>query len=1336
MDNEEYQRIINEINQDENNKLSSEKDNIENQMTNLELSSENQNIKNQDENIILSTEKDNIDNQGDNLLLSTEKENIENKGENTILISEKENIDNQGDNIILSPEKENRNNQGDNIILSPEKENRDNQGDNIILSPEKDNIDNQGENILLKSEKDNIDNQGDNILLNSEKDNVINQGDNTPLNSENVNEVKQGDNTVLISEKEDKDIVFNRLKNLQTLLKKESALKELFIKTSNETKKNIEEQCREIYKKKLDVFLTQRRLNKKENNEQNIKKFELIDQYTEHLKDLSNYIPKLLKYLWEDPKMMTKLLLNSENNDIKKSLAPFLANNFYENILSFNYMQENFMFVLSLLCKEEISQLKLEKDLVSFLQETPCGYLLEQLINKIDIKSYFNKILKDIIENIEIKCSDRDMIFLIKNIDIQIKNRILEKAKNSNIKGKTKNIKEEENDVYRKNPTEKINFNICEILSFTNTNLDDCDNDESLTREKLDKESSKLFSEKYTPDLTSKDFIENINKFEDDRMKKYLSYHLKFCETQDDYFSNKTFFANIFKSQYSTIILNEYQLNFMKVILIIKEIFNKLLSELHLLPYSVKCLCKIILLLIRKRFPDITTVEENAFIAKFFFCKLFNPIFKNPSTGALINNFIISENTLSNLNVISSIILQLVSGRLYRAGGLHGDFTPFNWFFIEEMPFVLKFFENLTKVELPKFIDDFINDKLNDDYVYDYFKENPEKIIFHRSICFNIYDIKSILENMKKKEDIIFENKKNSGLYKTFDKLYNKKNKALLNELVSNQDNLLKNTGSNNSSLNYNANANNSNEKEINLNNEPLTKTSSFFSFGKKKKEITVVEPPKKDSIIHYYLITDLLINSKYKHIFDLNQKTYNYNIKELKECKSEEDKTKNIVIKVKNFFSSLLCNYRSLVKTDFDKGTTYKTLDILKELKSFMKSSNFVIDGSIPSEWYVNSLIRYLKQLPQELVDNEYELLFKDLENDLNKSIKELDFETLSICLNKIKFIHKGIVFYENTKQILIDILLNNKVAKIVEKEEIKVEIKFKYDKKKKFKVKKLELKQKQLYLLDSMVYEHKKKHKKECYTVKEFCKNFPNLIEYQEKQGYDVLLIQSELEMPKRLQVYFDIIREHLSKTKKITDNNSFEIINEKIYDYVMSKIYSKIFPTESDNKDNKIFENTVKLSWVEPKHFIPGKKNYVYDSFLPDVIKDFELLYKEKSPRKKIISMSNIFASISNLVKFNNEGTDNIGVDDQMPILNYSLIKAQPQRFYSICRFLDLYIGDLKSKSEGNQLTQLSGICDRVINISYNSLINVTAEEFKIKCAESAYGIGIKKQENYFV
>ena len=1120
---------------------------------------------------------------------------------------------------------------------------------------------------------------------------------------------------------QEKDKAFNRLKGLQALLKKEASLRELFTKTSEETKKNIEEQCRDIYQKKLDVFFTLKRFNK---SEQSGKKFELIENNSEHLKDLNNYLPKLLTYLWEDPKLMSNLLMNSNIDDIKKTMAHFITNNFYENILSFNYLQENFMYVLSILLKKEISELKSTDDLNNFLENTPCGCLLEQLINKIDIKSYFNNLLKNIIENIELKCSDKKMYFFVSDIEKLIEER---KRRNQKEKGNKKK-EDDEDDIYKKDWNDTPEIDINNYFSRTSTLIEENSNDEAVIKNLFGKESSKVFSEKYSPELKIKDFLEKINTSEDKKFKDYLNLQLKYCKNQDNYFSNQTFMNKVFNSNYSTKLLNEYQLNFMKVIIIIKDIFNKLLSDLHLLPYSIKCICKIILLLIRKKFPQIIACEENAFVAKFFFCKLFAPIFCVPSTGALINNFIISNITLYNLGNMIQFILQLVSGRLYREGGSHGDFTPFNWFFMEEMPLVFTFFENLTRVELPKFIDDYINDKLPEDYVYNYFKENPEEYIFHRSICFNIYDIKCIIDSMQKNKDKIFQGKENNGIYKTFEKLCNKKNYAFLNDLVEKQDKVLELEEENkDDSLNYSTSiSNNIKEEQINNKKNEIDKNKNvktgLFGFIRKKKE--KVEETQPQDVIKYYLISNLLINDKYKNIFNSNIKTYHFSIKELKECKNEEEILANKIIKIKNFFSSLLCNYRQLVKTDFDEGTTDKIIDILKELRSFMKSSNFVIDGNIPSEWYVSSLIQYLKKLPENLADNEYELFFKEMENDLFNNLKQLDFETLSICLNKTKFAQKGILFYQDAKQILIDILLNKKVIKIVEKDKINVELSFNYsEKKKKFRIKPLGVKEKQIYLLGNMDY-NKKGSERVCTTIKDFCKHFPNLVRLNSKicLASDVFDLQLQFDIPGQLQIYFENVNNYLTKIKKLSDNNSLILINQKIYDYVMGKIYNKIFPNEQSNEDCKILENCLRLAWTEPKHFILGKKNYVYDSFLPDAIKNFDLLYSEKSPRKKILCMTNIFDSISNLVKFNNDGNAQIGVDDQMPILNYTLIKAQPKWIFSICKFMEIYLGDLKKKKEDNQLMQLRGVCENMIIVNNESLNDVTEEEFIRKSEES--------------
>ena len=110
------------------------------------------------------------------------------------------------------------------------------------------------------------------------------------------------------------------------------------------------------------------------------------------------------------------------------------------------------------------------------------------------------------------------------------------------------------------------------------------------------------------------------------------------------------------------------------------------MDNFHLIPYSVKCICKIILLLVEKKFPSINETEKNAFIAKFFFGKLLIPILKNPGLEAFINNFIISQNTFDNLNIISIIINRLTSASFYKSTDeKESDFTPYNWYFIEKM---------------------------------------------------------------------------------------------------------------------------------------------------------------------------------------------------------------------------------------------------------------------------------------------------------------------------------------------------------------------------------------------------------------------------------------------------------------------------------------------------------------------------------------------------------------------------------------------------------------------------------------------------------------------------
>ena len=61
---------------------------------------------------------------------------------------------------------------------------------------------------------------------------------------------------------DDGNKIFNELKEIQKLIKKESAIKELFIKTKNETKNSINNHCIEIYKKKMEVINILQKIDK------------------------------------------------------------------------------------------------------------------------------------------------------------------------------------------------------------------------------------------------------------------------------------------------------------------------------------------------------------------------------------------------------------------------------------------------------------------------------------------------------------------------------------------------------------------------------------------------------------------------------------------------------------------------------------------------------------------------------------------------------------------------------------------------------------------------------------------------------------------------------------------------------------------------------------------------------------------------------------------------------------------------------------------------------------------------------------------------------------------
>ena len=618
-----------------------------------------------------------------------------------------------------------------------------------------------------------------------------------------------------------------------------------------------------------------------------------------------------------------------------------------------------------------------------------------------------------------------------------------------------------------------------------------------------------------------------------------------------------------------------------------------------------------------------------------------------------------------------------------------GDYTPFNWFIIDHVPDIYNFFENLTLIELPSFIDKFLNDELSNSYEYNYFKEHPEEEIFHRSKCFSFNDLCAIINNMKNQKNAFFPDNKNIALKKTLEKLSNKSSREIMEEI----------------------------KKKMQYD------TIKIYDIKKNKEP----KGKKGDKILHYILLTDILTNNNYTKIFNINKENC-FSLEDKNIDKSVDNNEKIYLTKLKNFIYKLLNNYRLLNKTDFLEGTTNTTIDILNELKKCMKASNFIIDGSIPSQWYIDSIFEYFKKIPPDLINNDYSNLFKEIMTELNASINDLDFNSLSIILSNLKYNRRNTLYYQEMTKILIDIELNEKVQNIIDNFPISVEIELKYsDKIKELKIEKSnkkDIKLESLETLDDLALKEEIRKTCLCKTINAFTKKFPYLYKFQqiiEKKGKNWMDIEKDFQITNKIKIYFNLIKENLLTKKNIANylinSTEFEEMSNKIYDYIFEKIYDKLIPKEPVPIDDIIFAQCLIFEWLESKNMIANKTNYIFDSFLPDTIQYFKEMDNQKSPRQKFIYMSKIFESISNLVKFS--GGSNIGTDDSSEILNFVFIKAKPAHIYSNCQFMNLFIGDKNYREEGIQLTQLFAACKFVENISPDNLIEIDENKFlKIK------------------
>ena len=1031
------------------------------------------------------------------------------------------------------------------------------------------------------------------------------------------------------------------------------------------------------------------------------KKYKLIplEDTNKYLSSAHICVKDFFKILRGSHELIYKILTKAEQKDLyNSSFIYFITNNFFNNILSSRTYSDDLLLLITQLLYDQISSLHKISDFPKLFDNSNVFILLKGIKYKKDAQTFYALVLKDIIEEYEnSEYNSRPLIFKVdelyeyikneeKSMIFELNNSINEKKKELEKKQNNENLKINKMFQMKLPNTEETIFNSSLFL------MSDIENDEEIHNFSFD---GKNYLAKYLSDLNKKQLLDILEKEKNDIMQKYICEQLDIMKNDDKLYGNSKFCENLQKTQEFEKVLYNYLKNLNIVTDILKRIVQKFNECFELIPYSIKYICKIISISVKKKFKDITNYEIYGCVSQFFFIFLFKEFFLNPDYGSLITSFILSKEVKNNLIIIFEIWTKLISFKLFTYTQEFGNYTPFNFFFLDFIGNIMNFCEKLLDFNLPNSLIDYEN-KETEDNDYNRIITKPtiykKSSFFSYSICYNIYNLTTLLNIIKNNKNYIFENKKIKNEVSEFEIVYNN---------IKNKKNIFKNLKSGDG-------------KEIN-----------------------------------YYIYYKPFDSQKIKDLIKTMNKKDFFNIMEINNPKNDEQIYLNKIIKIKNLLCDLLFKSENLSKIKFNKDNiNYNNIkEILSSLSEYYNNKSLLfqcfshsinkdididyndVDDSccnnispessgLPLDWYSNTILACFEEIEKNKNYEKinYNDLLLSLEKEISNSINKYNFEEMAQAIECLKNARGYINNYIENQEKYKNLTIDAKIKHFIENEKIEVEIKFRYNNNQKIIniIKKEESINAKFKRLDEFMDETKKDYVLECMNIPQFIKKFPHLSKISNKLKIDVFLIEKEINVKRSLLKYLKIVKEHIGIK---FGNEEIDEIYSKIKGIIMIRLYDKLYPKESDLEDIEFYTRCISLSWIEPKHLKQG--NIFFDNFLPITTSYFEQINSAKSASAKLEIICKIFEAINNVIIFNKGG--NFSTDDIAPICEYALIKAHPNRLSSNLKYLQIFMKkdeDMKEKMYFDYLNE----CMKIINnAKYSHFYDITEEEFDRKCRE---------------
>ena len=133
---------------------------------------------------------------------------------------------------------------------------------------------------------------------------------------------------------------------------------------------------------------------------------------------------------------------------------------------------------------------------------------------------------------------------------------------------------------------------------------------------------------------------------------------------------------------------------------------------------------------------------------------------------------------------------------------------------------------------------------------------------------------------------------------------------------------------------------------------------------------------------------------------------------------------------------------------------------------------------------------------------------------------------------------------------------------------------------------------------------------------------------------------------------------------------------------------------------------------MDWITQKNL--GINNIeLYDFTYPElIIKKFD---ESKSLKEKLNYIKSINDYINNIFKFNRGKAGNIGQDELTPVLQYIIVKSQPERIVSNINFLKCFLSHEESlEDKGFYISQIDSAIAFILSLNHIQL-DMNEEEF---------------------